>query len=104
MIEEDEAAHYTLETPDGEKAVELLSASALCTGAQYDGVLSFDAVHDSVPEIVALLCREGVRVYGLARQKKSLEDTFLEMTDTADVGTQPVVEKQRRAAKGGEDA
>ena len=104
MIEEDEGAHFTLETPDGEKAMELLSASALCTGAQYDGVLSFDAVHDSVPEIVALLCREGVRVYGLARQKKSLEDTFLEMTDTADVGTQPVVEKQRRAAKGGEDA
>ena len=109
MIEEDEAAHYTLETPDGEKAMELLSASALCTGAQYDGVLSFDAVHDSVPEIVALLCREGVRVYGLARQKKSLEDTFLEMTETTDVGTQPVVQKQHRGkdaadVKGGGNA
>ncbi len=104
MIEETDASHYTLETPDGDKAAELLRQGTLCTGVGYDGVLSFDAMHDNVPEIVSLLCREGVRVYGLAKHKKSLEDTFLEMTDTADVGTQPVVGKQRRAAKGGEDA
>ena len=104
MIEETDASHYTLETPDGDKATELLRRGTLCTDVKYDGALSFDATQDSVPEIVSLLCREGVRVYGLVKQKKSLEDTFLEMTDTADVGTQPVVEKQRRAAKGGEGA
>ena len=110
MIDESDAAHYTLETPDGDKAMELLAAGVLCTGVKYDGVLSFDAMQDSVPEVVALLCRAGVRVYGLARQKKSLEDTFLEMTDTADVGTQPLVEKKHRGKesaaviKGGEQA
>ncbi len=95
MIEEGDVSHYTLETPDGDKAIELLGAGVLCTGVKYDGVLSFDASHESVPDIMALLCREGVRVYSLARQKKTLEDTFLEMTDTADVGTQPVVSKRR---------
>ena len=68
----------------------------LCQGVAYDGALSFDADHQSIPEILSLLCREGVRVYGLTRQKKSLEDTFLEMTDTADVGTQPIVEKGKK--------
>ena len=96
MIEENELSHYTLETPDGEKAMELLAAGVLCQGVAYDGVLSFDADHQSIPDILSLLCREGVRVYGLTRQKKSLEDTFLEMTDTADVGTQPIVEKGRK--------
>ena len=99
MIEESDASHYTLETPDGEKALELLGAGVLCTDATYDGVLSFDATHDSVPSIVELLSREGVRVYGLTKQKKSLEDTFLEMTDTADVGTQPVERKQKGGHK-----
>lgn len=110
MIEESDVSHYTLETPDGEQSLALLAKSSLCTDAKYDGALSFDTLHDNVPEIMALLCREGVRVYGLTRQKKSLEDTFLEMTDTADVGTQPVREKRRGAKasaaviKGGEDA
>ncbi len=96
MIEENELSHYTLETPDGEKAVELLAAGVLCQGVTYDGTLSFDADRQSIPDLLSLLCREGVRVYGLTRQKKSLEDTFLEMTDTADVGTQPIVEKGRK--------
>ena len=109
MVEESDVSHYTLETPDGDTAVKLLSQNVLCTNAQYDGVLSFDAPYDHIPQIVALLCGENVRVYSLIRQKKSLEDTFLEMTDTADVGTQPV-EKKRRSGKdsaavikGGED-
>lgn len=111
MIEEDSVSHYTLETPDGARAVELLAAGVLCTGAKYDGALTFDASYDKVPDLVAMLCREGVRVYGLTKQKKSLEDTFLEMTDTADVGTQPMAEKRRggkdgtaAVIKGGEDA
>ncbi len=110
MIEESDVSHYTLETPDGDKAMELLVAGVLCSDVKYDGVLAFDALHERVPEIMALLCREGVRVYGLIRQKKSLEDTFLEMTDTADVGTQPVVGKRRSGKdgaaviKGGESA
>ena len=110
MVDEGRVSHYTLETPDGDKAMGLLAAGVLCTGAKYDGALTFDAMHDSVPEIMALLCREGVRVYGLTKQKKSLEDTFLEMTDTADVGTQPMVQKTRRGKdaaaviKGGEGA
>lgn len=96
MIEESEYSHYTLETPDGEKAMQLLAAGVLCSGAAYDGALSFDADHQSIPDLLSLLCREGVRVYGLTRQKKSLEDTFLEMTDIADVGTQPIVEKGKK--------
>ena len=110
MIEEDDTALYTLETPDGEKALELLAVGDRCTDAKYEDVLTFHAAYDSVPEIVAHLCRNGVRVYGLTRQKKTLEDTFLEMTDTADVGTQPLVEKRRGSKdgaaviKGGEDA
>lgn len=105
MIEEDNVSHYTLETPDGERALELLAAGTLCTGTAYDGALTFDADHQSVPDIVTLLCREGVRVYGLTRQKKSLEDTFLEMTDVADVGTQPEVDRRhKQEAKGGEQA
>lgn len=110
MIEEDDVSHYTVETPDGAKAAELLGTGVLCAGVKYGDALTFEASRDSVPDILALLCREGVRVYGLTRQKKSLEDTFLEMTDTADVGTQPV-EKKRRGGKdeatvikGGEDA
>ena len=99
MVEEGDSSHYTLETPDGEKALELLGTGVLCSNVKYDGVLSFDASHDSVPDVMALLCREGVRVYGLTRQKKSLEDTFLEMTDTADVGTQPLEEKQKGGRK-----
>ena len=95
MIEEDRIAHYTLETPDGEKAVELLGNSALCSAPVYGEALTFEAEYEKVPEILSLLCREGVRIYGLTRQKKSLEDTFLEMTDTADVGTQPLVKKRR---------
>ena len=110
MIEEDNVAHYTLETPDGEKAVDLLSAGALCQNPAYGETLSFEANYESVPDIISLLCREGVRVYGLTRQKKSLEDTFLEMTDTADVGTQPLEQKRRNrkddaaVIEGGEDA
>jgi len=96
MIEESTCSHYTLETPDGEKAMELLAAGVLCQGVAYDGALTFDADYQRVPEILSLLCRESVRVYGLTRQKKSLEDTFLEMTDTADVGTQPIVEKGKK--------
>ena len=109
MVEESDVSHYTLETPDGDTAVKLLSQNVLCTNAQYDGVLSFDASYDHIPQIVALLCGENVRVYSLSRQKKSLEDTFLEMTDTADVGTQPVDKKRRSGKdsaaviKGGED-
>lgn len=95
MIEDTEHSHYTVETPDGEKAMSLLTAGAPCQSPAYDGVLTFDADHACVPEIMALLCREGVRVYGLTRQKKSLEDTFLEMTETADVGTQPVDGKKK---------
>ncbi len=95
MIEESDFSHYTLETPDNDKAIELLGSGVLCSGVKYDGALCFDASHENVPDIMALLCREGVRVYGLTRQKKTLEDTFLEMTDTADVGTQPVVEARR---------
>ena len=99
MIEEDTVSHYTLETPDGEKALELLGSGVLCSDVKYEGVLSFDAAQDSVPDIVAHLCRGGVRVYGLTKQKKSLEDTFLEMTDTADVGTQPIERKQKGGRK-----
>lgn len=110
MIEEDNMAHYTLETPDGEKAVALLGSGALCRNAAYGEALTFEAEQESVPDIISLLCREGVRVYGLTKQKKSLEDTFLEMTDTADVGTQPIVQKKRNrkdeaaVIEGGEDA
>ncbi len=110
MIEEDSIAHYTLETPDGTRAMELLASSTLCSGAAYAESLTFDAEHESVPGIISLLAGGGVRIYGLTRQKKSLEDTFLEMTDTADVGTQPVEEKHRSGKdeaaviKGGEDA
>ena len=96
MIEESEFSHYTLETPDGEKAMQLLAAGVLCQGVAYDGALSFDADHQSIPDLLSLLCREGVRVYGLTRQKKSLEDTFLEMTDIADVGTQPIAGKGKK--------
>lgn len=95
MIEQDGFAQYTIETPDGQRAMELLTACALCKKPSYGEALRFEAEHESVPEIVSLLCREGVRVYGLTKQKKSLEDTFLEMTDTADVGTQPIVQKRR---------
>ena len=99
MIEESDFSHYTLETADPAHAQSLLAAGVLCTGATVaDGMLTFDAYHQNVPEILSLLCREGVRVYGLSRQKKSLEDTFLEMTDTADVGTQPIAS---RKGKGG---
>ncbi|MBE6675439.1 MAG: ABC transporter ATP-binding protein [Ruminococcaceae bacterium] len=101
MIEESEFSHYTLETPDGEKAMQLLAAGVLCQDVAYDGALSFDADHQSIPDLLSLLCREGVRVYGLTRQKKSLEDTFLEMTDIADVGTQPIAGKGK---KGGSNA
>ena len=101
MIEENDYSHYTMETPDGEQAVRILSDGMLCDHLAYDQVLTFDAEHQRVPEILSALCREGVRVYGLTRQKKSLEDTFLEMTDTADVGTQPLTEKGR---KGGQTA
>ena len=101
MIEESEFSHYTLETPDGEKAMQLLTAGVLCQDVAYDGALSFDADHQSIPDLLSLLCREGVRVYGLTRQKKSLEDTFLEMTDIADVGTQPIAGKGK---KGGSNA
>ena len=101
MIEEDDYSHYTMETPDGIQAMQLLSAKGLCANLLYEQVLSFDAEHQKIPEILTVLCSEGVRVYGLGRQKKSLEDTFLEMTDMADVGTQPVVEKTR---KGGQTA
>lgn len=100
MIEESDFSHYTLETTDPVHAQSLLAAGVLCTGAAVaDGALTFDAYHQNVPEILSLLCREGVRVYGLSRQKKSLEDTFLEMTDTADVGTQPIASRKEKGGR-----
>lgn len=100
MIEEGDLSHYTLETADGEQARALLADGVLCTDvAVKEGVLTFDAYHQSVPDILSLLCREGVRIYGLGRQKKSLEDTFLEMTDTADVGTQPIASRKEKGGR-----
>ncbi|MBQ7378634.1 MAG: ABC transporter ATP-binding protein [Clostridia bacterium] len=99
MIEESSYAHYTLETPDGMRAMELLGNSTLCSGAAYTESLTFDAEHENVPAIISLLAGGGVRIYGLTRQKKSLEDTFLEMTDTADVGTQPIVDRKQKGGR-----
>ena len=104
MIEQDGFAHYTMETPDGEKAMELMAECALCKKPSYREALGFEAEQENVPEIVSLLCREGVRVYGLTKQKKSLEDTFLEMTDTADVGTQPIAQKKRTSKQEADQA
>ncbi len=99
MIEQEEASHYTLETPDGEAALAALAECELCTDPAYGEALTFTAQHERVPEIISLLCQKGVRVYGLSRQKKSLEDTFLEMTETADVGTQPVQERKKKGGR-----
>lgn len=44
------------------------------------GVLKFEISHDDIPSIVYLLSLNGVKIYSVSEQKRSLEDAFLEIT------------------------
>lgn len=45
-----------------------------------DDALAIDASYDDIPEIIALLTRNDISIYEVIRQRKSLENLFLEVT------------------------
>lgn len=75
-----DSVKYSLEADNTEKAVEIISAMGI--SAQIDrGTVVFVTSHDNVPSVISSLVREGIAVYGLTHESKSLEQAFMEITD-----------------------
>ncbi|WP_058301266.1 ABC transporter ATP-binding protein [Gorillibacterium timonense] len=78
FVREGEASRYIFEVDDSAKAKEAL-ACAREAEITSEGI-EVSAEREEVAEIAAALVRVGVRLYGIRRVTKSLEDKFLEMT------------------------
>ena len=70
---------YTLETDDAEKAAGVAEKMGM-KAEKSEGSVEFFASRDDAASLVAALVGEGVRVFGLSRASKSLEQVFMEIT------------------------
>ena len=78
---------YRIETPDGEKAAQLLEPDfAGCMRQITAEFIEVAITREQVPAVVAALTRGGVSIYGIARSEASLEDAFLNILNVTKGG------------------
>ena len=78
---------YRIETPDGEKAVQLLEPDfAGCVRQATAEFIEVAITREQVPAVAAVLIQGGVSIYGIARSEASLEDAFLNILNVTKGG------------------
>ena len=87
---------YDIETPDKERASAALSGMAMNISDTESGIC-VKVLRDDIPAIVGKLVSADVKIYGLNMRKKSLEDTFLEVTHWNTPGAAADTQNQNRA-------
>jgi len=75
-------AGYRIVTGDDARTLAIVSARGV-EGHLGDGGVWLDAPQDLVDEITVALGREGIPIRYLAREQRSLEDLFFQLTETA---------------------
>ncbi|MGM9632751.1 MAG: ATP-binding cassette domain-containing protein [Eubacteriales bacterium] len=68
-----------IEADGADLALNLLKNKGI-SAERDSGVLKFEISHDDIPSIIYLLSLNGVKIYSVSEQKRSLEDAFLEIT------------------------
>jgi len=83
----EEKQTYTLEVDRLEHALSIIQElDGLSDIKAKDGMLEFAVDREQIPDIVEKLVQANIRLYGIRAQHRSLEDKFLEMTGSEQIG------------------
>lgn len=78
---------YLLDVAPVDHALSVLQSMAdIGDVRSVDGQLSISVARDSIPQIAARLVEANIQIYGIRIQQRSLEDRFLEMTGSEQIG------------------
>lgn len=70
---------YTVESDAPEKIIPVLTEYG-CEAKQNGQSVTFRLSKEKAPELVARLCNDGIKIYGLSYESRTLEDAFMEIT------------------------
>ncbi|MFD0961815.1 ABC transporter ATP-binding protein [Paenibacillus chungangensis] len=80
------ASRMLYEVDQADKAMDILVTNGQPAEAAGNGHIALDADRERAAELNALLVAAGIKVYGIRRDSKSLEDQFLEVTGGESIG------------------
>ncbi|MCU6709189.1 ABC transporter ATP-binding protein [Paenibacillus sp. J5C_2022] len=74
------------EVDQADKALEILLTQGQAAEGVGNGLIALEAERERAAELNALLVAAGIKVYGIRKDSKSLEDQFLEVTGGESIG------------------
>lgn len=76
---------YYLETDNTKKALEIIEKEGITVSVDNNQCIRFDLPKEKVTSLLNVLIGNGLQIFEIAKQKNTLEDIFLNMTEGGDI-------------------